>query len=95
MANRPCIQRCDFVDYPDREVTHGFRAYDGSGQMYLNTATPEVLTLEPLEFLSWVVANSSDQTLLDMLDWIRENQDGLYIDDTWLSWEEIRPVLAP
>jgi hypothetical protein len=63
--------------------------------MYFNTATPEVLNLEPLEFLSWVVANSSDQTLLDMLDWIRENQGGLYIDDTWHSWDEIRSVLAP
>jgi hypothetical protein len=63
--------------------------------MYLNTATPEVLTLEPLEFLAWVVANASDRTLLDMLDWIRENQGGLYIDDAWHSWEDIRPVLLP
>jgi hypothetical protein len=94
MANRVCIQRCEFVDIPDRKTSYGFRAYDDYDQCYVNTAPEEVLAMEPLTFLAWVNANVDDQALLDMFENVRENECGLYVDDKWLDWDEICSILV-
>jgi hypothetical protein len=94
MSNRACIQRCEFVDFPARDVSYGFRAYDDYGQTYLNTATAEVLALDHLDFLAWVVKNVDDEYVVGMLDSVKESERGLYIDDIWWEWEDVRPILS-
>ena len=94
MSNRACIQRCEFVDFPARDVSYGFRAYDDYGQTYLNTATAEILTLDHLDFLALVVKSVDDECVAAMLDSVKENERGLYIDDIWWGWEDVRPILS-
>ena len=94
MSNRACIQRCEFVDFPARDVSYGFRAYDDYGQTYVNTATAEVLAMEHLEFLAWVAKNVNDEFVVGMLDSVKESERGLYIDDIWWEWEDVRPILS-
>lgn len=95
MSNRIRIQRCEFINYPNRDVTYGFRAYDDYDQTYANTCTIEQMTTEPIEFLKWLGQSAEDSRLLEMLDFAKEAQSGLYIDDAWYDWDEIRHVLEP
>lgn len=93
MSNRICIQRCEFANYPNHDLTYGFRAYDDYGQTYGNTCSIEQMTAEPLEFLKWLAENVEDACLLEMIDFAKDARTGLYIDDTWHDWDEIRQVL--
>ncbi len=94
MSNRVCIQRCEFVDYHNHNVTYGFRAYDGYDQMYMNTASRDELAVEPLAFLKWMKENVNDDCLGQLFSFVEENETGLNIDDSWYEWNEIRHIFS-
>ena len=50
--------------------------------------------MEHLEFLAWVAKNVDDEHVVGMLDSVKESERGLYIDDIWWEWEDVRPILS-
>lgn len=87
--NRPCLQATKFVNHPQGTVTHGWRFYDYYGQCYDNTL--DSLPDDDLELLS-IVTETKDETAVAMLNYLQENESGLYIGDEWYNWCDIKQM---
>jgi len=73
-----------------KSFTFGFRMYDDENQVYDNTW--EEIPKTDLEILKKVATGCSNE-VSDMLDFVMENKTGIYIDDAWYEWHEIKNIL--
>lgn len=88
MGNRVTIQRTIFSDLSRDPESYGYRIFDDYDQDYLNTLTPDVLQLESLEFLHYIVKNGFTSNNTDeLISFAMEH--GMYIDDDWFEADEI------
>jgi hypothetical protein len=86
--NNPNFYPTKFVDLRTGQETFGFRAADDYDQAYNNTwdSVPE----DDLEFLRQIIEDSTDEKVQSMLEFVEENENGVYIDKTYYSWDEIK-----
>ena len=100
LMNYITLQATEFVNYPQRTVTFGFRMYDWDGKVYDNTW--EEIPDDDLDILRKVcrelpenaVPLSDDEVITAMLDFIWENKTGIYIGDIWYDWEDIKDIIT-
>jgi len=87
MSNRVTVQATVFKNHPQGLETFGYRMFDDYDQTYDNTfdAVPD----NDLELLRHALANC-DGIAGSMLEYVEENNTGIYIGDTWYDWDEIR-----
>ena len=92
MSNRICFEPCEFKDPRTGEISKGFRAFDDYHQTYCNWW--ESIPDDDLEFLKDVVAqkNEGNNDLDELIDWIQEQETGVYIGDTFYEWEQIKSL---
>lgn len=70
--------------------TFGVRVYDDYGKTYNNTW--EFIPIDNLQILEKTVENA-DEDMMCFLSGIISNQKGVYIDETWYDWGEIKHIL--
>lgn len=92
MSNRVTIQRTTFTPYNGGEASFGYRAYDDHGQTYDNTLSEEQMKLSDEEFFRYVV-DYGDTLAQDMISFLLEYDNGLYIDDTWYDYDWVKKQL--
>ena len=90
MSNRICFEPCEFTNTRSGESSKGFRAFDDYHipTNYNRESIPD----DDLEFLALIVKQKGEGNfdLDELLDWIEEQEQGIYIGDTWHEWEEIK-----
>lgn len=85
MSNRITIEPTKFIDVRSGHITFGVRVFDDYGQSYDNTWNS--IPLDDLDVLKQVMA-SDDVVIIAMLDHVKENQLGVYIDE-YYTWDKI------
>ena len=77
----------------DGEKSFGFRLYDEYGQTYCNCWGPDFSLPESfandMETLKQALL-CDQQDVKDMLHAVAINRDGIFVDDQWYDWDEIR-----
>jgi hypothetical protein len=92
MSNTVGIQPTIFEDLPNGEKSYGFRIYDDYDCDYNNLWNWEDLGLAPLELLKKVRREASERTQA-LLDFVVQDQRGIYLAGIWYTWEEISETL--
>ena len=87
MSNRVHFTRTKFSDPDGGNVTFGYRAADDH-EMYYDDSWATPGPEGDMEFLHHIRETASEG-VQDLLDWMRENQSGCYINDDWYTIEEI------
>jgi hypothetical protein len=92
MGNRVTIEPTQFTNVRTGSESLGFRAYDDEDQIYCNgmDAIPD----DDLEFLKLIATDFCDDAMGEMLDFVVDNEKGLYIGDTWYDFDDIKEILA-
>ena len=90
MSNKVTIQPTVFLNHGTNEKTFGVRVYDDYGQTYDNSwdSIPD----DDMDILS-KVAESDDDMISTMIDFIKENQKGILIGNQWYDWNEIKDII--
>ena len=91
MSNRVSIEATKFVN-KDGSETYGFRMYDDYAQMYYNCSESNVMELEDFDLLGHVLERSDDVTG-EMFTFCMEENKGIYINDTWYDYDELKDIL--
>lgn len=81
------LQPTTFIDHPTGDKTYGYRIYDDYGQTYDNTWA--TMLDDDLDMLRQVM-DCGDQIAQNMIEFMIEQGNGLYIGGTWYSWDEIK-----
>ena len=92
MSNNVTIQLTKFVDVkPDGsegETTYGFRVTDSYGADYADIYTAEdIINKTPAEWIALI--RESGDVGREMIDHAKENRDGIFFGDKFLTWVEI------
>lgn len=90
MSNRIALQATEFINHPQGTKTYGYRAYDDYGQAYNNNF--ETIIDDDFELLKEMIKDDSD-IVRAMLEFMVDNQHGIYIGDTWYDWKEIKHIV--
>jgi len=104
MSNRLVIQFCRFIDLDNNLVAdekdkknYGFRIFDDYDGDYCVFGPKEELAkhldADPKRFAISVIRmarNNVTERVGALLDYVEENQTGIYINDHYYSWEEIK-----
>lgn len=90
MSNRATIIRRVFEDYSDGAISYGFCIYDDYAQDYFNlwdekSQVPE----DDKELLKEVIKSGCGK---EIMEYVKENEKGVIIDDNWHDWQEIKDV---
>ena len=90
MSNRVNLEPTKFVDVRDGSATFGVRFYDDYDQGYYNCwdAIPD----DDMELLRLALSEISDDRFLSMISFVREEDRGMYIGNTWYTHEELDPI---
>jgi hypothetical protein len=93
MSNRVTITTTEFKNVREspKSKTYGFRMYDDEGQIYDNAW--DSIPKTDMEVLKKVNEECASD-VLDMLDFVRDNETGIYVDGNWYEWDEIKDILA-
>lgn len=92
MSNRVTITRTEFKNIKGGESSLGYRIYDEYGQEYNNCVDEKDIDLDDLLFLELVVMETVGDVGSAMLMFIRDEEKGIYIDDTWYDHDEIKHI---
>lgn len=87
--NKVTIQPTIFENHPQGTKTFGYRIYDDYGQTYLNTW--ESIPKDDMDILQKVM-DEADETADAMFSFILEHEHGIYINDNWWDWDEIKHI---
>ena len=92
MSNRATIEPTEFRNVRGGKPTFGVRVYDEYAQAYDNTwdSIPD----DDLDVLDKVEAECTDEVIVGILDYLKENCTGIEIGDTWYEWDAIKHVLG-
>jgi hypothetical protein len=91
MSNRVALQATEFVNLPGRGRSVGFRAWDDEGQTYDDTF--ESIQSDPLDFLRQVL-ETGDPVFREMMEFVRGNRVGMFINGDWHRWEQLERVVT-
>jgi hypothetical protein len=93
MSNRVSIVTTQFTNIREESepATYGFRMYDDNDQLYNNTW--DSIPKTDMEILKRVLEDDSYE-VSDMLDFVRDNKTGIYIDGNWYEWNKIKDVIT-
>lgn len=94
MSNRLSLIRTKFVDTHSENSSIGFRIFDDYDQSYFNMELGQEVPKEPLELLEYAFING-DEKVNEMLQWVVESQNGMYIESEYFPFEEIKHILDP
>lgn len=87
MSNHINIEPTEFTNARNGEISYGVRVYDDHACTYQNSwdSIPD----DDLDVLQ-LTMESADDVTNDMLDFVKENESGLYIGSEWYNWCDIR-----
>lgn len=98
MSNRVTIQPTKFVNLLEtgsedlQGITYGVRVYDDYGNAYSNTW--DKMPIGDMEVLRKVCNEMDDDVTSAMIDYVVENENGLYIGDNWYECDEIKEIIT-
>ena len=96
MNNRAYIQQKTTITYKTQQTTKSVSIFDdyGYGSICLDSYCDTFYEddLELLLFVLETVRTESQEAVDAVLDSIYEDEKGMYIEGTWYSWEQIKPV---
>jgi hypothetical protein len=87
MGNRASIVPTIFKDARSGVETFGVRVYDDEGLAYDNSW--DSIPNDDMAVLQKTM-QSSDEFISGLLSFWQENERGLYIEQTWYEWDEIK-----
>jgi hypothetical protein len=90
MINRANIEPTEFINVRTGSKSYGVRVYDDYDQTYINywDSIPED-NMEVLE----MVLKESNTDIGGIMDFVRENERGIFIGGEWYKWEDIKKVI--
>lgn len=89
MGNRVSLDATKFVR--NSGETYGFCAYDDYDQAYYNCAESNIMEMDDLDLLRYAI-DRSDERLGEMISFVQDEEKGMYINDTWYDYEELKSV---
>lgn len=75
------------------DESFGWRAFDDYAQAYDNTWSEKDIPEDDFAFLKRVLEASDDEALWAMLEFCEESEQGIFVGDTFIEWEELSPLL--
>ncbi len=93
MSNLISIQATRFTDISSGEKSYGYRIYDDYDSAYSNLLSKEEASGNDLDLLK-LVAENENSAVSSMLEYVRNNENGIQINDTQYDWEEICEILT-
>lgn len=92
MSNQVNIVPTIFVNARSGDQTYGYRAYDDQAMTYGNTLKD--IPKDDMKFLKAVIAEGVDDTLSDMLNFVRMTKKGICIDGSEYPYEKIKDIIS-
>jgi hypothetical protein len=95
MSNRLTIEPTEFKNVRTGLITLGVRMYDDYDGEYVNSwdSIPDTdLEVIAKVFQEWS-NNEYNEGTAEMLSFIVENENGLYVGDQWYTWEQIKSLI--
>jgi hypothetical protein len=95
MSNTLTLIPTKFQDIRSGDVTYGYRIFDSYDDSYSNTW--ESIPDDDMEFLKMVLDETVEnysQVVLEMFNFLQENEKGLDIDGTFYDFEDIKEILV-
>jgi hypothetical protein len=101
MSNVASIVPTKFANLDEKgnetEVAFGFRVFDGYEEAYFNIAgiktskqfVKSVNLADPLAVVRRC-QKAGDEKIESILDFVRDNETGMYVGDEWREWDEIK-----
>lgn len=79
------------MEYLNGTAVYGYTISDDNDMSFDNNA--EAMIEDDMELLKYVI-KTADSSTKEMLDFIRDMEKGIDINDNWYDWEEIKEVLS-
>ena len=91
MSNKVNLVTTEFRDFSG--TSKGFRIYNDDCQAYDNAS--EILIEEDMELLRYAFLNhiGIDDDISSMLKSVIEREDGIVINGTTYTWDQIKPLI--
>ena len=89
MSNRVHLNAVK-MEYLTGDVSYGYTISDDEDLSYDNNA--EAMIEDDFDLLRYAKATADDSAKA-MLEFIQENEKGLYINDSWYEWDAVQPIL--
>jgi len=105
MSNKVTIQPTKFSNLGGSEVTWGVRVYDEYDSSYDNTWEQSEVDcffnhekqiyeqVDPLSILA-KVCMTENEVIDSMIEYVIENETGIWIGSDWFEWEQIKEVVV-
>jgi hypothetical protein len=88
MADCTTIRRTEFRNLAGGEVTYGFRIYNDFDQSYSNTLGG--IPQDDMELLRLAKEKHGIDTVQEIFDALEQQEEGIYVDETYYEWEQIK-----
>jgi len=87
MSNPAFLVATTFDSHVIGTKTHGFRLYDNEAQCYDNLSESPIT--DDMELLQYALECDGND-IRGILDFIKENEKGININDNYYDWDEIK-----
>lgn len=91
MSNQVILNSMEFKDI-NGHVSYGYTISDNEDQDFNNSA--KYMIEDDIKLLEYVVSDCGDSAQ-NILDFVKENEKGMLINDNWYDWNEIKETLNP
>lgn len=89
MSNRVHLNAVKF-EYLTGDIFYGYTISDDEGLSFDNNS--ESIIEDDLELLKYAI-KTADAAAEALLDFVRENEKGILINDSWYDWEQIKEIM--
>lgn len=86
MSNRVHLNAVK-IEYLNGTVTYGYTISDDNEMTFENNA--EAMIQDDMELLRYA-KQTADSVTEGILDFVRENEKGILINDSWYDWDDIK-----
>lgn len=86
MSNRVHLNAVK-IEYLNGSVTYGYTISDDNEMTFENNA--EAMIQDDMELLRYA-KQTADSVTEGILDFVRENEKGILINDSWYDWDDIK-----
>lgn len=86
MSNRVHLNAVK-IEYLNGTVTYGYTISDDNEMTFENNA--EAMIQDDMELLRYA-KKTADSVTEGILDFVRENEKGILINDSWYDWDDIK-----
>jgi len=96
MANKITIQPTQFIDLRSGESSFGYRIYDEYSCVYNNIlySNKEAVPSDDLDFLADIAKNPFNKEMREMLEFVVDYKQGIFIGDAWYEWKIIKDIMT-